>query len=151
MADDLRHPAEHANAAAELVTQVYGGWVPLSVRYGLGNAALDLIAAGLAEHEARRVDHDSFIRCRDVVLKALRAEMANRDETGFPAWVARERFIMAFNANLYADAHGMVTITVDDIAGFEHLAEGHIDYASKIALYVSEWVHGRRGPGWQNP
>jgi hypothetical protein len=47
-------------------------------------------------------------------------------------------------ANLYALSHDLTVVTVADIAAIEGLAVGHADYADKIALYVSELVHGDR-------
>lgn len=88
------------------------------------------------------LDHQSLMRCRDTVREALVLEALNRRTDD--AWVERERLVMAFAANTYADAYGLSHVTVDDIERIEVLAVGHVDYSDKIALYVAELVHGVR-------
>lgn len=51
---------------------------------------------------------------------------------------------MAKAANDWAAAHGLNKVTVHQIEDIEHLAVGHIDYATKIALYIAEMVYGAR-------
>lgn len=86
--------------------------------------------------------HDSLMACHARVMRALLLEAGYRQL--HDDWVERERFVVAVAANEYATAHGLATITVDDVERVEHLAIGHVDYATKLALYTSELVHGAR-------
>ena len=57
------------------------------------------------------------------------------------AWIANEREAVAMAANQWATAHGYdVSVTVADVERIEVCAVGHVDYASKLALYVAEHV-----------
>lgn len=83
-------------------------------------------------------------RCSEFVLDALRAEMAKRDHSTL-AWIDNERMAVAVAANQWAEAHGIARrVTVADVERVEVLAVGHVDYASKLALYVSDLVLGMK-------
>lgn len=79
---------------------------------------------------------------RAFILEALRAEMSKRAD--HDDWVERERLAVTIAANEWAQANGLQSITVDDVRRVETLAVGHVDYATKLALYVSELIHDAR-------
>ncbi len=85
----------------------------------------------------------SLLRCRDAILSALLTEAKHRSE--HVDWERREREAVALAANQYATNHARKLVTVDEVEHVEPLAMGHVDYASKLALYVAEMVHGLRG------
>ena len=83
--------------------------------------------------------HARFLDCRDDVLNALRIAASGRREYNDHGWVVNERKAMAIAANNFAAAHGISRrITVDDVERVEQRAVGHVDYASKVSLYVAE-------------
>lgn len=87
--------------------------------------------------------HESIMAAHRYLLDALRAEMAHRSE--HDDWEVRERFAVTLAANEWANAHYCQRlVTVDDVEAVEHFAVGHVDYASKLALYVAELIHGVR-------
>ena len=83
---------------------------------------------------------DAIRECRSYILSALIETMEERSKPGVD-WVANERLAVAVAANEWAEAHGHERrITVADIERIEGNAIGHIDYASKLALYVAEFI-----------
>lgn len=77
--------------------------------------------------------------CRQYVLGALTKQMEYRPHA--LDWVVGERLAVAVAANEWAQAHGYERrITVADVERIEGNAVGHIDYASKLALYVAEFI-----------
>lgn len=85
------------------------------------------------------MNSDQGARCRAYLLAALKEQMANRAE--FTDWIERERFAIALAANEWAAGHGLAKrVTVADVERIEVMAVGHVDYASKLALYVAEFV-----------
>lgn len=88
--------------------------------------------------------HARLLDCRDAILAALSAEMGRRaDAVHVADWIARERSAVANAAHDWASAHDMsCDVTVADVERVEALAVGHVDYASKLALYVAELVTG---------
>jgi hypothetical protein len=64
--------------------------------------------------------HQDMLTCRAHVLAALVKEAKKR--------------------NQWAGAHGYRTVTIHDVERVEGRAVGHVDYASKLALYVAELV-----------
>lgn len=86
-----------------------------------------------------------LLACRDHILDALVAEMANRKNDSGLGWIDRERFAVAIAANTWATAHAPArTVSVVDVERVENLAMGHADYGPKLALYVAELVLGVR-------
>lgn len=83
-----------------------------------------------------------MLKCRDFIHDAFQLEADNRSWN--EDWEAAERLAMAKAANDWAAAHGLNKVTVHQIEDIEHLAVGHIDYATKIALYIAEMVYGVR-------
>jgi predicted Ser/Thr protein kinase len=82
---------------------------------------------------------DSIRECRQFVLSALAAKMERRSHD--PDWVDNERLTVVIAANNWAETHGYDrTITVADIERIESNAVGHVDYATKLALYVAEFI-----------
>lgn len=82
-----------------------------------------------------------LLACRDAILAALTDEMSRRRDDPTLAWINRERVAVANAAHDWALAHDMsCTVTVADVERVETTAAGHIDYASKLALYVAELV-----------
>lgn len=78
--------------------------------------------------------------CQDYVYKALLQEMAKRDHTSLE-WVDNERSAVADAASRWARANGYdKPVSAEDVERIEGSAVGHIDYASKLALYVAEFV-----------
>ena len=85
---------------------------------------------------------DSVRSCHSRIFDGLVAKMEHRSRF---SWVEDERLAVAEAANAWALAHpGSHTVSVDDVELIEHLAMGHVDYASKLALYVAEMVVGQR-------
>lgn len=81
----------------------------------------------------------ALLSCKQHVENALSEAAQHRDKN--LAWIEREREVMAIAANEWALAHGYPpSITVDVVERVEGPAVGHIDYASKMALYVAEQV-----------
>ena len=75
--------------------------------------------------------------CMDYVHDALVTKAQERCRGG--DWVAAERLAVAVAANDWAQAHGVdALVTVTDVLDVENRAVGHVDYASKLALYVAE-------------
>lgn len=74
------------------------------------------------------------------LLAALRAEMDLRPGRFGLSWIESERFAITASANEWALAHGRPPITMSEVEEVEQLAVGHVDYASKLALYVAELV-----------
>jgi hypothetical protein len=97
------------------------------------------------EIPARRIPrHDEMRNCRERVLIGLARAMEDRNTFTGLEWIGRERRAITEAANAWATAHGLPTITVDQVEAVEHMAVGHVDYAEKLALYVSELVYGLR-------
>jgi hypothetical protein len=88
--------------------------------------------------------HDSVLAARDVILSALRDEMTRRHEPGHDDWEDRERAAVVYAANIYAREHNKNRTNKAQVEAIEGLAVGHVDYASKLALYVAEQIHGVR-------
>ncbi len=83
-------------------------------------------------------EHGRLLACRQHVLLALCAAAEDRSASD---WVERERVVVATSANAWAQAHGYPQrVTVDDVERIEVQAVGHVDYASKLALYIAEFV-----------
>lgn len=83
---------------------------------------------------------DDVTACRTYVLAALTTAMTGRDGLDM-AWIDHERLAVALAANGWAEAHGYPRrITVDDIEQIEIPALGHVDYATKLSLYVAEFI-----------
>lgn len=85
------------------------------------------------------------IQCHQHLLKALTAEMDRRPSPDQPSWhdqswIANERLALTVAANEWAQSHGRRCLTVQDVERIEGLAVGHVDYASKLALYVMEAI-----------
>ena len=77
--------------------------------------------------------------CRSFILSALIASMEERSRS--ENWIENERTAVAVAANAWAQAHGFDRrVTVDDVERIEGNAVGHIDYASKLALCVAEFI-----------
>lgn len=85
--------------------------------------------------------HDEFLACHRALLAALVAEQANRRSSQGLEWIARERTALATAATGWARQYDRAPVTVDQIEAIEHQAMGHIDYSSKLALYVAELVY----------
>lgn len=78
--------------------------------------------------------------CRIYVLMGLTEAMEKRHDRP-DTWVEDERLAVAVAANEWATAHGYDRrITVEDIERIEGNAVGHIDYATKLALLVAEFI-----------
>lgn len=79
--------------------------------------------------------------CAKFIHKALVAEMAVRDLAEGLEWVEAERVAVTVAANQWAQAHPPArTVSVADVERVETMAVGHVDYASKLPLYVAELI-----------
>lgn len=97
------------------------------------------------EMPPRRIPrHDEMANCRRRCLAALQYAMRSRSTFKGVEWIEHERRAITEAANTWAAAHGLPTITVDQVEDIEHMAVGHVDYASKLALHVTELVYGLR-------
>jgi hypothetical protein len=86
-------------------------------------------------------EHAGMLAARQHILCRLQAEAKNREPDSL-AWIERERFVVAVAANEWADAHGINrSITTADVERIEVRAVGHVDYASKLALYLAEALY----------
>ena len=88
--------------------------------------------------------HDELANCRRRCLVALREAMGERPTYSGLGWIEDERLAITNAANDWATAHGLPTVTVNDVERIEHMAMGHVDYATKLALYVAELVYGMK-------
>lgn len=83
--------------------------------------------------------HDDLLACRSFIFDALHERTKAR--VSDPHWIANERFAVASAASQWAMGHGYPrVVTVDDVERIEVSAVGHVDYASKLALRVAEFV-----------
>jgi hypothetical protein len=55
-------------------------------------------------------------------------------------WVVYERQVMTDRVNLLRSREGLPPIPMADVAAKEHMAQGHIDYTRKWALYCADLV-----------
>lgn len=85
-------------------------------------------------------EHFAMLKARDHILRALSNEMTHRETN--PHWVDDERMSVVLAANEWAISRGLPTLTFADVERIETSAVGHIDYASKLALYVAEALYG---------
>lgn len=84
-------------------------------------------------------DHERVMSCRAYIYEALVRAMDDR--ANHVDWVERERMAVVVAANEWATAHpSSRTVSVMDVERVEVLAVGHVDYATKLALYVAELV-----------
>ena len=89
-------------------------------------------------------DQNRLMACREHILRALKDAMDKRHVC--VDWVEYERQAVAIAANEWAKAHGIDrSVTVADVERIEQQAVGHVDYASKLALYVAEFVASLSG------
>ena len=92
--------------------------------------------------------HNEFLACHERLRKQFKQITDERPNVRGIEWVELERVELAVAANQWAEAHGLPTrVTRDDIERFETTALGHVDYASKLCLYVAEllYPHPRQG------
>lgn len=75
----------------------------------------------------------------EFIKAALVDEMAKRSQAKDLEWVDNERLAVALAANRWASAHGIsARVSVHDVERVEPRAVGHVDYASKLSLYVAD-------------
>lgn len=85
--------------------------------------------------------YEALADCRSFIYHELLAEMEYRRDSHGLEWVDNERRRVARAAAEWASINDYPTIvTVEDVERIEHAAVGHVDYASKLALYVAEFV-----------
>ena len=78
--------------------------------------------------------------CRSYILSHLVQTMEERSRPGVD-WITNERLAVVVAANEWAQANGYERrVTVADVERIEGNAIGHTDYASKLALYVAEFI-----------
>ena len=65
---------------------------------------------------------------------------AQRNDGSPPRWIAHERETMHRETNRLRAELGKDAIELHQVMTVEELARGHIDYASKFALYCAELV-----------
>lgn len=89
------------------------------------------------------------IRLRDALQNVLqtaakerskRSEMVRFDNESVPAWALYEQGKMLEAVNLALTARNRPPVQLADIQRVERMAMGHVDYASKFALYCTEIV-----------
>lgn len=96
-------------------------------------------------------EHDRMMSCRDYIKYAL-ADASNRSPRDFD----RELEVVLDEAIVWCRLLQRPEITMEDVRRADQLSMGHVDWSSKLPLYVAEavfgvasWqrnVHGR-GPG----
>jgi len=92
---------------------------------------------------------------RETTLAAMRASLAKAmterpqrpdleicDGERYPGWVFHERSAMVTAVNTIRADLGMPAVSADMVKRAEDQAAGHVDYASKFALYCTEIVLG---------
>jgi hypothetical protein len=79
-------------------------------------------------------------RCAEYIHADLVEEMGQRAKDRTLDWIERERFAVVEAANRWALAFGYPTVTMTDVERVEQMAVGHVDYATKLPLYVAELV-----------
>ena len=92
-------------------------------------------------------DHDTF---RAVIGDMLRVLSAAQEERhlrqawvdGELGWVLYEREVMLAEVNRLRAQRGLDRIHMDRLRRVERMAEGHIDYSEKFALYCAELALG---------
>lgn len=86
---------------------------------------------------------DELTALRLFILDALREEQADRHKN--EDWIERERIAVADAANLWCESAPCLTetraVTVEDMERIEVRAIGHVDYTTKLALYVAEFAY----------
>jgi uncharacterized protein YkwD len=91
----------------------------------------------------------ALLELRDMMLNVLqtaakernkRSKWVNNGKHLEPEWVIYERAQLFEAVNQERALRGLPSLTLDDIRRVEYTAEGHIDYASKFALYCAELV-----------
>jgi hypothetical protein len=69
-----------------------------------------------------------------------RPEMVHVDNESVPAWALYEQGKMLEAVNLALADRNRPPVQLANIQKVEHMAMGHVDYASKFALYCTEIV-----------
>jgi len=91
--------------------------------------------------------HTELMALRDTMLHTLQEAAKHRDQRPDPigdelGWVVYEREQMATAINAARTNRGLGPVTLKDVARVEQQACGHVDYASKYALYCAEMAIG---------
>lgn len=94
--------------------------------------------------------HNALISLRSAVGASLADEMTRRPKGGVSlSWVNRERAAVVAAANQWVAENGIGHwTTMSRVKELEGGAIGHIDYASKVALYVAREVLGETPYGY---
>ena len=85
--------------------------------------------------------------CRINLLKHLKEAMSQRNLFAGDDWIIWERCQLVYRANSWAKAYDIPElVSLAEVEAVESLAVGHVDYASKLTLYVAELIYGQRMP-----
>lgn len=76
-----------------------------------------------------------------LIYDAILAASADRSD---PHWVHHMRLSVFHVAREYAQQHGMLHPTLDEVGNAESMALGPVDYALKWALYVTDKINPRK-------
>jgi len=76
------------------------------------------------------------------LYKTLLEEAKNRSYKDPEEWIECERKAVWRAARDYAQQHGLRVPTIEEVEKGENYASGHVDYASKFTLYVTELLYG---------
>lgn len=80
----------------------------------------------------------------EAVLSKAQKERDKRAPEGPGGWIMFERLAMFDYVNLYRCSQGAPIIAIKQVEQVETVACGHVDYATKFALYCTELaVHGK--------
>ena len=81
-------------------------------------------------------------------LRDTRQEaMSQRNLFAGDDWIIWERCQLVYRANSWAKAYDIPKlVSLAEVEAVESLAVGHVDYASKLTLYVAELIYGQRMP-----
>lgn len=85
----------------------------------------------------------AYLRIRDELLAVLtkaQEERSRRSPYGPDGWIQFERSTLHAAVNAERLARGCMSIPVDHVERVERLANGHVDYSRKFALYCAELV-----------
>lgn len=83
--------------------------------------------------------HDSFIRCCTHLRGTLRDATSQT-----PRDLERELIVLWVEANEWYNRAPLMyePVTLDQVRDCDRMAAGHVDWSSKLPLYVAEIVYG---------
>jgi hypothetical protein len=78
-----------------------------------------------------------------VIYDAFQEEASKRKECKTIEWIENERRAVFQTAKEYAEQHGLIIPTMEQVMHAETYAEGHVDYGSKWAYGIARVMKGK--------